>query len=1140
MNDTTTTREEFVLRRLEEPLRLFGQDLNPNLWWGILLLLLLVGFVYIALMYLRDSRGVGLGWATLLGALRASVYLLIAAIFLLPALQTREDTRKESKVVVVFDVSGSIAATIDDLPDENTPFEKLLTRQDKVLSFLTNSKVRFFQRLEEKNPVTAYRFGRALDPEFRLFTEGRFWPRQEWETRLEQMRKNEPGPEGYPLHGEHLASWLKPEKPGEMPVSWKGDAFKADAAEWDRQVSENKKQTQAGNFAGTAVGDSVLSVMKREINNMVQGIVIFSDGRSTEGSAQAYKDLAEMATRSKIPLFVVAVGNDRQQVNIDIADLRVPPQIRPEDRFRSVVVVTGSGMDNEPLPRFDADPEEKKGLKGPRGYQIALDVSRVSRDKDNKEKEEDILIVTLDKNGEPTKEAPINLGKSVTLTQDQAKETEFVKTLRTIDAERGLKEAEVRFKPSTTGAPASAQVEWDIDAAMLVRATKREVQPGVRLGFLPDPNSEIRFKARVPKDHREILLAREHVSDPADMRVLKRPLRVLLFTAAASKEYQFIRSLYVREMDKNRAEVCIYLQPLPESERRTGRVQDVPPERLLGAFPSKLKAEKDAKPEDRFDALSSYDVIISLDADWSRIPREQLENVRKWVDQDGGGLIVLGGAINTVTMTRPTYKELLEPILTLLPVVLDDERVRDLERRTDRPWRLNFTGATPDMEFLRLWEPGDDDDRVVEAEKKGDVLASWARFFNTQEDENGNVQRRDNPETVPFRGFYSVYPSKSVKDGSQVIATFADPGVKMPSGKEQPFLAMGNYGKGKVVWLASAEMWRLRAYREAWNERFWTKLVRYVGGGSLNTLNKRITPVMSRTGVTNKIQTFEAKFEGRDGNPVPRDVRPEDRPVMTVTLPAGVTAQRGDRVRIVKTGENSGKEGKVLNTSTREGKTSLTVEIGGGDQVKRQVAVDSTEVEIIVPPLVMKPKLGTENDGWFEVEYQPKAAGEYKLQLKLEETGDTYLHKYIVKESNPELDNVRPDFEALYAIATEADPVLLRVNEETRNQLKKRLQRPRITSPGAKKDAPKPEGEKEEALKLYFDLNNADLIPACMDKDQKTLSNRGPVRDLWDEGLTLWTPTSPDKQPVKLSYMLCAIVGLLSLEWLIRKLLRLA
>jgi hypothetical protein len=48
--------------------------------------------------------------------------------------------------------------------------------------------------------------------------------------------------------------------------------------------------------------------------------------------------------------------------------------------------------------------------------------------------------------------------------------------------------------------------------------------------------------------------------------------------------------------------------------------------------------------------------------------------------------------------------------------------------------------------------------------------------------------------------------------------------------------------------------------------------------------------------------------------------------------------------------------------------------------------------------------------------------------------------------------------------------------------------------------------------------------------------NRGPVKDVWDEGLEVGS----NDPPWKVSTALLLIIGLLSIEWLTRKLLKLA
>ena len=100
--------------------------------------------------------------------------MLLALIFLLPAWQNWEKSETRSKVVVLGDASGSMG-TRDDLPTETTPVEKLPTRQDKVIAFLTNDQIGFLTGLQKKNPVAFYRFGSRLDEDFQLFEGGRQW-----------------------------------------------------------------------------------------------------------------------------------------------------------------------------------------------------------------------------------------------------------------------------------------------------------------------------------------------------------------------------------------------------------------------------------------------------------------------------------------------------------------------------------------------------------------------------------------------------------------------------------------------------------------------------------------------------------------------------------------------------------------------------------------------------------------------------------------------------------------------------------------------------------------------------------------------------------------------------------------------------
>src|SRR5262249_26365865 len=152
----------------------------------------------------------------------------------------------------------------------------------------------------------------------------------------------------------------------------------------------------------------------------------------------------------------------------------------------------------------------------------------------------------------------------------------------------------------------------------------------------------------------------------------------------------------------------------------------------------------------------------AFDPDWGQLQPEQLAVLEKWVGQHAGGLVLVAGAVNTYQLARPTNREALKPLLDLFPVVLQDSRLQGLglERPTTEPWRLNFPGATAEMEFLKL----DEDAK--------EPLGGWEEFFTGK----AKAEAKDAPI---MRGFYSYYPVESVKPSAVVVATFSDPRARL-------------------------------------------------------------------------------------------------------------------------------------------------------------------------------------------------------------------------------------------------------------------------------------------------------------------------------------------------------------------------
>jgi hypothetical protein len=987
MEPNTTQETEFIWRRLTEALHLFGKEIDGYFWLAILIPVLIVAFSYVIWMYVRDGRSVGWPWAAFLAALRSTVYVILAVVFLLPAEQTWDRSETRSRVVFLIDVSGSMGSR-DGLPTEAIPAEKLPSRQDQVIQLLTNEQLAFIKRLQEKNPVTVYRFGPQIDEAFKLLEPDHPWTKADW------------------------ISWLKPDPKQEIP----------EEMEEEEKASLRKKLAlNAFLVSGTNLADSLLSVINRESNNMLQGVVVISDGHSTQFSEETFREVHARANkeRAKIPIFTVVVGEHREPIEIRITDLQVPEQVRPDDKFPIRVEIDGKGL--------------------------------------------------ADKDVQVTVEATKPNGEKVTFAPD-------------------LKAGEsVKFKP---GDPPHAQAPFEIDTLEL--------------------EGDWKFVATVPKDKREAFLPKNHVTDPEIVHVVKKPLRVLLFSSGTGKEYQFLRTMFVREMDKGRTQLSICLQLPPE--KIANIVQDIPGERMLKRFPHFFRSEDDpgVSAEDKYENLAQYDLIIAIDPDWTQLGSEQIDLLENWIGSHRGGLILMGGPVYTYQLARGQNQETLKKILDLYPVSLDDSRT-GAERPTDRPWRLHFPGANAEMEFLKL----DEDSK--------EPLAGWEDFFT------GGSKEAGGPNETIRNGFYEYYPLRGAKPNATVIATFSDPIARIDDGKaEQPYLVIMPYGNGRAAWLGSAEMWRLRQYREAFHERFWTKLARYAGSGTLSQQNRHGVIVMAKTFTANNLVRLQAQMFGLDMLPLARTEKPEAK----VKPPMG-------------------------------------------------------------EPIVIKlqPKAGQSADwnGWFDGQFKVTTPGNYEIQVPIPGLPDILSQKFVVKESNPELDDTAPDFARLREVASEAEDVFSRIKDDARESVKAELERTNRIN----------QAQQDAELKLYFDLKAAELIPDCMITNVKTQRSRGAVKDLWDAGipadsawvllqgaiallglatlglaialpiqkargkslrlavfsiivaglslitaiglfiwLSQWWPG--DEAVIPVSVVLILVVALLSVEWLTRKLLRLA
>jgi hypothetical protein len=674
----------------------------------------------------------------------------------------------------------------------------------------------FMKNLLDKNPVVVYGFGSRLDEEFKEFRKNsRPWSVEEWRQWLRMDLKHWVL-DGLSDEGKQLvrnSAGFAPEQPGtpawahqwlregDIPARL-GEADKARLID-RREKLLQRVALQQDIATATNYGDPVLSALTREATNMLAGIIIIGDGSSNQGSPSAYEEIRRRATNLKVPIFTVGVGEVRELINIRITDLQAPEQAPPDEAFQVRVEATGEGL---------ADKE----------FDVTLEIYRP--------------------------------GEGKTAAHKIPAKGKF-------RPGGGLPQGTVEFKID----PAAP----DLAAAGLVVSADR--------GKTEFVEGEWKFVARILKARGEAFPGDEHVSEPAAVQIIKRPLRVLLFAGGPTREYQFCRRLFVNEKDKKRAELCIYLQV---TDSKGARVQDVPDNQLLTAFPNVLDTRDDpnVKPADRFYNLAMYDLIIAFDPDWTAVPRESLVLLQRWVDEYGGGLIVVGGPVNTFQLARGMNTDRLRPVIELLPVRVQDSRLAGLgiDRSTSRPWRLNFPGATQEVEFLKL------------DEEKKDALGGWEEFFTGRATGSGPPPAGE----IPQRGFYSYYPVENVRATATVIATFTDPAARIlkqdQTTDEHPYIATMKYGGGAVVWIGSGEMWRLRLYKEVYHERLWTKLGRFAAAGTLTKQGRSAGRFnIGRQYAVGSYVRFSATL--RDKNLQPLD--PNAHPEVRLTPPAAAAAK---------------------------------------------------------------------------------------------------------------------------------------------------------------------------------------------------------------------------------------------------------
>lgn len=1041
MTSDTRITTEHVFRRWTDPPELFGRPVSeiriadvalldwvtPGILVAFGVVVALAAMALVLRWYRREGQTVGQKWAIFLATLRLLTIVVLFFVWLLPAIREVEVRERHSRIVLLFDVSESMH--VSDTPPSEVPDLERPTRQDLVLRWLDPSNataanpvaVDFLARILARNPVTIYRFGARLDSNTRLtlpslrdrLNQAKV---ESWDDLPAEVQQEIRQQLSAFVQGE-MKPFLTVGQPPSLPTPFPADVIgtlrkkseelvaldEAEAQVRERrraellreleQILSDHRQLEATLPQRTNASTALLDLIRREGNNLVKGVIVFSDGRFNAGSSQEAAQALAEARKFGIPVFTVGVGRHQETSNLRLVDLIGPTRVQPEDEFPLRFVVEG-----ENVPPGSA-------------VQVTLLAQK------------------------PDQERPEIVDKK-----------------------------EVRLQP-TAGRLALASDQFVYRNTEKLKGT-------------------FRFWARVQPVPGERAHADNLSEKPVQVQVEERKLNVLLCASSPMREYQFLRTLLVREQEK--FDLSVYLQSAGRES-----VQDVDPRRLLTAFPDSLR-DRDEDPYN----LGNYDVVIALDLDWRRVPASSLENLRRWVTEFAGGFIYVAGPVHTFHLARD--KEL-EAVRLLLPVVLDTTRlsVQILDRTAREPWAVNWEPAAALMPFFNLL-----DDQ--ESSQLPDTWReAWEQFFWQETEDPKPGERRRSVQGRALeparRGFYAFSPILEVKGAASVLARYGDPDPRYltsPDGPQpgqlQPFFVTHRVGKGPVFFIGSPEIWRLRSYKERYYERFWTKLIRYMGKGDPSRGSRRGMLVVGTR--YNEGDVVEVEVQLYDA---------EMRPL-------------GGNVNVLM-------RIKPLSSESGEGPTEWT----------RGVPM----------------RADTTRPGWFIGRVQVLRAGRYLVQVPIPGSIEALQGEFVVSRSDPERDFTRPDYVALHRLASEASELSESARRQTAlfNAIERaeRAMREQFREQG---DSPSDWTPENEARRLFVLLDDAQALPDILESVVTESRAEGRVQDIWDKGFdylwfylkSLWGPAEQPKESQGPPWALVVVVTLLSAEWLTRKLLRLA
>ena len=361
------------------------------------------------------------------------------------------------------------------------------------------------------------------------------------------------------------------------------------------------------------------------------------------------------------------------------------------------------------------------------------------------------------------------------------------------------------------------------------------------------------------------------------INIVKRNTGVLLIAGGPCRDYRFVRNMLARHPD---IDLDVWLQSVdPEIAANVSQESDLFLTEFPSIFPRRnledLKGFHKMTENDLSKEAKEYDVVILFDPNWYATgfgsdPLTRMLAVQRlveWVDRSSGGVVLIAGEVYTPELTKNT-----EPFNPEQYDGFDD--LKEKQQRFLREFNLNdlypvilepyFFRPISDAEVMNPWP--------LELTEKGQT-ADFLQLADTPIESAEDWQE--------FPGIFSCYPTNGYKAGATVYAHFADAGVG--GGADLPiFMASQFYGSGRVYYVGSPEIWRLRRLSELHFDRFWLKIIQEAGQGRRKMGSSQTIEMMEESVVIG--QQLRARFRLQDpqGDPILND-----EVLMKVFLPNG-------------------------------------------------------------------------------------------------------------------------------------------------------------------------------------------------------------------------------------------------------------